>query len=180
VTDDAASGGEYHLVEAAEAHQFELARLMFEEYAAQLGIDLCFQGFASELDDLPRVYGPPLGALLLLMRGAAAVGCGAVREFSPGVCEMKRLYLRSEERGAGLGRQIAIRLLDRARTLGYREMVLDTLDDMAAARALYRSLGFHETLPYYRNPLPNVVYMRADLRRHSFSTTTRPWGLTNT
>jgi ribosomal protein S18 acetylase RimI-like enzyme len=163
VTDVAVSGGGHRLIEAVEAHHFESARLMFQEYAAQLGIDLCFQGFAAELEDLPGMYGPPRGALFLVMRGATAVGCGALREFAAGVCEMKRLYVRSTERGAHLGRQVATSLMDRARMLGYREMVLDTLADMAAARSLYRSLGFRETEPYYRNPLPGVVYMKADL-----------------
>jgi putative acetyltransferase len=157
-------GTAYRLVEAHDAHHFETARVLFQEYAAQLGIDLCFQGFASELIDLPRMYGPPSGSLLLVMRGSIAVGCGALREFSGQACEMKRLYVRSEERGAGLARQIAVRLLERARTLGYASMLLDTLTDMVAARALYRSLGFCETGPYYSNPLPNVVYMKIDLR----------------
>jgi len=164
VTGTSSSGDAYRLIEAVEARHFELAVQMFQEYAVQLGIDLGFQGFAAELDDLPGVYGPPTGALFLVMRGATAVGCGGLREFSAGVCEMKRLYVRASERGASLGRQIAVRLLDRARTLGYREMVLDTLTDMAAAQTLYRSLGFRETAPYYRNPLPNVVYMKAELR----------------
>jgi ribosomal protein S18 acetylase RimI-like enzyme len=106
------------------------------------------------------MYGAPGGALLILMRGHAAVGCGALREASPGICEMKRLYLREGERGGGQGRRIVLGLLDRARALGYREMVLDTLPDMAAALALYRAVGFRETAPYYDNPIPDTLYMR--------------------
>lgn len=156
-------GDAYRLLEAHDPRHFEVARGLFQEYAAQLAIDLCFQGFAAELDELPRMYGPPAGCLLLVMRGSEAVGCGALREFSKQACEMKRLYVRREQRGAGLARHVAVGLLQRARALGYASMLLDTLSDMAAARALYRSLGFCEIAPYYSNPLPNVVYMKIEL-----------------
>jgi len=151
------------LIDALEPAQFDAARHLFLDYAAQLGIDLQFQKFDLELGDLPRMYGPPTGALLLLLRGATAVGCGALRAASPGVCEMKRLYVRDGERGARQGHRIVVGLLERARALGYREMVLDTLPDMAAARAVYRSFGFRETAPYYRNPIPETIYMRLSL-----------------
>ena len=152
------------LLEAAAAAHFLAARALFEEYAAELNIDLCFQGFAVELDQLEQRYGPPGGGLLLARRGATAVGCGALRRLSADTCEMKRLYVRAEARGAALGRLIAERLVARARALGYASMVLDTFAGMIPARNLYQSLGFHETTAYYQNPSPDALYMELDLR----------------
>lgn len=154
----------YIVSEAAGAADFAAARTLFEEYAAQLKIDLCFQGFAAELDRLAQIYAPPTGCLLLARRGDVAVGCGAIRRLSVQSCEMKRLYVQPGDRGAKLGRVIAQRLLARARALGYTSVRLDTLAEMIPARALYRSLGFREIAAYYDNPLPQVVYMELDLR----------------
>jgi len=159
------SGSRYVLSEAEGSHQFETASLLFQEYAAQLGIDLCFQDFTAELQALPVMYGPPSGCLVLAMNGATPVGCGALRRLSGGVCEMKRLYIRRGARGAGLGRRLAERLVDEARILGYETMRLDTLSNMASARNLYRSLGFREIKPYYANPLPNTIYLELALTR---------------
>ncbi len=144
---------------ASSSADFATARRVFEEYAAQLGIDLCFQGFAAELEALPTIYGPPTGCLVLARRGDAAVACGGLRRLEDGVCEMKRLYVQPSARGAGLGRRLALALIAEARSLGYARMVLDTLPAMAGAQALYRSLGFRETAPYYRNPEPGAIYM---------------------
>jgi putative acetyltransferase len=154
----------YIVSEAAAAADFAAGRALFEEYAAQLKIDLCFQGFAAELDQLAQIYAPPTGSLLLARRGDRPVGCGAIRRLSGQSCEMKRLYIRPADRGAKLGRVIAQALLVRARALGYTSMRLDTLAEMIPARALYRSLGFREIAPYYDNPLPQVVYMELDLQ----------------
>jgi ribosomal protein S18 acetylase RimI-like enzyme len=109
------------------------------------------------------MYGPPSGRLVLVMNGTTPVGCGALRWLSAGVCEMKRLYIRSDARGASLGRRVAEHLVESARTLGYEKMRLDTLSDMAPAQSLYRSLGFREIAPYYSNPLSNSVYMELSL-----------------
>jgi putative acetyltransferase len=156
----------YIVSEAAAAADFAAGRALFEEYAAQLKIDLCFQGFAAELDQLAQIYAPPTGSLLLARRGDRPVGCGAIRRLSGQSCEMKRLYIRPADRGAKLGRVIAQALLVRARALGYTSMRLDTLAEMIPARALYRSLGFREIAPYYDNPLPQVIYMELDLQTH--------------
>jgi putative acetyltransferase len=152
------------LLEAADAADFVAARALFEEYAAELKIDLCFQGFAAELAQLEERYGPPSGCLLLARRGTTPVGCGALRRLSVDTCEMKRLYVRAEARGAAFGRLIAQSLVARARALGYTRMMLDTLAGMIPARNLYQSLGFHETAAYYRNPSPDALYMELDLR----------------
>jgi GNAT superfamily N-acetyltransferase len=151
------------IAQAADAADFAAGRILFEEYAAQLRIDLCFQGFAGELADLPAFYSPPSGCLLLAHSGGLPVGCGAIRRFSADACEMKRLYVRPSARGASLGRRLAEALAARARELGYARMLLDTLEEMTAARTLYRSLGFREIAPYHRNPSPGIVYMELGL-----------------
>ncbi|HLZ99412.1 MAG TPA: GNAT family N-acetyltransferase [Steroidobacteraceae bacterium] len=161
--DDKLRDAEYRLVEGSEPHHYEMAGVLFREYAGQLGVDLCFQNFDSELNQLPVMYGKPGGCLLLVMRGARPVGCGALRKLSARVCEMKRLYIRNEARRLNLGRRVAERLVERAAALGYEAIRLDTLDHMAAARNLYRSLGFREIAAYYDNPLANSVYMELPL-----------------
>jgi putative acetyltransferase len=130
-------------------------------------VDLCFQGFARELETMPALYGPPRGCLLLgRVPGAADpgfVGCVALRDRGGGVCEMKRLYVRPEHRSTGLGRTLAVEIIARARALGYDRMVLDTLERLERARALYQALGFRPITPYYANPLAGVVYLALDL-----------------
>ena len=145
----------------------DAAREIFREYAASLAIDLSFQGFDQELLDLPGEYAAPGGCLLLAIVEGVVAGCGAYRRLTdvdyPNACEMKRLYVRRAFRRFGLGRQVAQALIDDARQAGYSSMLLDTLDDMEAARELYASLGFVEVPPFYFNPLPGAHYLRVDL-----------------
>jgi ribosomal protein S18 acetylase RimI-like enzyme len=157
----------YRIAEAATAAQFDAARSLIEEYAAQIGtsmgVDLGFQNFSAELNQLPAMYGPPSGCLLLASRDDEWIGCCALRRFTDEIGEMKRLYVKPTARGADLGRRLTERLVATARALGYRRMVLDTLQGMVAAQTLYRSVGFRETEPYYFNPMAGVSYMELDL-----------------
>jgi putative acetyltransferase len=155
------------LVTPSSPAQLEDTRAIFREYAAQLGIDLCFQGFDAELANLPGEYAPPAGALLLATVDGAVAGCGALRPLPdvdyPNACEMKRLYVRPAFRRFGIGRLLAQALLDCGLQAGYSNLLLDTLDDMEAARGLYTSLGFEEIAPYYFNPIAGAHYLRARL-----------------
>ena len=143
------------------------ARAIFEEYAASLAIDLCFQGFETELANLHSEYASPRGALLLAWVDGVVAGCCALRPLDSSdhanAAEMKRLYVRSAFRGMGLGRQLTEAILDVARTEAYRCVLLDTLDDMESARSLYEDLGFVEIPPYYYNPIPGAHYLKVDV-----------------
>jgi GNAT superfamily N-acetyltransferase len=159
--------------EAKTAQDIAQARALFEEYAAWLAVDLCFQGFACELATLPGNYAPPLGCLLLAGPAESPLGCVALRPCAalPGaagsVGEVKRLYVRSDARGCGIGGSLVRTLIDRAWAIGYTTLVLDTLEQMGAARSLYASLGFREIPAYYANPLPGVRYMALDRPREA-------------
>jgi putative acetyltransferase len=151
----------------ATAADLDDVRTIFREYAQGLGVDLCFQSFDEELAGLPGDYAPPRGALLLARVDGELAGCCGLRPLDtadyPNAAEMKRLYVRKAFRGFGLGRQLAEAVLDAARQGGYACVLLDTLDDMEAARALYEDLGFEEIPPYYHNPIPGAHYLKADL-----------------
>ncbi len=155
-------GTEPRIVDAATPAAFDAARALFREYSERLGVSLCFQGFEQELQVVDTMYAPPKGALLLLARDAGFWGCVGVRPLG-GECEMKRLYVKPELRGLGCGRRLARAAIDRARTLGYRRLYLDTLPSMTEARALYADMGFEETAPYYMNPVEGVAYMVKEL-----------------
>jgi GNAT superfamily N-acetyltransferase len=143
--------------------EIEEVRLLFREYEAFLNVDLCFQNFEEELASLPGKYAAPTGALLIAIHKDKTVGCVGVRRLSDEECEMKRLYVRPEARGLGLGRKLAQKIIAMAHSLGYALMRLDTLDRLGEAMRLYESLGFRKTGPYYGNPLPGVVYWELKL-----------------
>jgi GNAT superfamily N-acetyltransferase len=150
---------------AASPADLDVARTLFREYAAGLGFPLDFQGFEDELAALPGEYAEPAGTIVLAFDAAGtAVGCVALRPLEdPGVCEMKRMYVRDSARGSGLGRRLGERILADARSRGYRAMRLDTIDTMTPAIELYRSLGFRPIPAYRFNPIPGAVYFEAEL-----------------
>ncbi len=155
------------LVVAEGPELLEEARLIFRDYEASLSVDLCFQNFDAELAALPGDYAPPAGQLLLALVDGVVAGCGALRPLPdcdyPNACEMKRLYVRPAFRGFGIGRLLVQALLDEAKRAAYSCVLLDTLDDMEAARELYTSVGFEEIPPYYFNPIAGAHYLKANL-----------------
>jgi GNAT superfamily N-acetyltransferase len=153
------------IAQAVTDRDYGEARALFEEYAHALQVDLCFQNFTAELATLPTMYGSPGGVLLLARDGSHAFGCVGVRQLRDDICEMKRLYVRPVLRGKHVGRRLATEAVRIARALGYSTMVLDTLASMGAARGLYLSMGFEPAEAYYTNPLPEVRYLKLDLRR---------------
>ena len=134
-------------------------RVLFREYEAFLNVDLCFQGFEEELRTLPGDYTTPTGRLLLATIQEHTAGCVALRTLEPGICEMKRLFVRPQYLRNGIGRRLAERIVEEAYQIGYSRMRLDSLRHLDAALTLYTSLGFQEIAPYYNNPLPDVVYL---------------------
>ena len=155
------------LITPRTSAQLDATRQIFAEYANQLGIDLCFQNFEAELASLPGAYGSPRGALLLALVDGEIAGCCAMHALDtvdyPNAAEMKRLYVRKAFRRFGLGRQLVEAMLDLARVVGYQSVLLDTLDDMESARALYADLGFSDIPPYYHNPIAGAHYLKVDL-----------------
>lgn len=152
------------LFPAQTLFQIAQARELFLEYAQSLGFSLCFQNFDQELANLPGDYAPPEGRLLLAEYESQLAGCVALHKLEPAICEMKRLYLRPQFRGHGLGRLLAERIIAGGRQIGYRHMRLDTVEPvMKDAVAVYRRLGFKEIAPYCANPIAGALYMELHL-----------------
>jgi GNAT superfamily N-acetyltransferase len=153
-----------NFIQVENPDQIQVARALFQEYAAWLELNLCFQNFDSELAGLPGDYQPPGGRLLLAFSDLQLAGCVALRDLRNEACEMKRLYLKPEFRGKGLGRVLAEKIIAEARIIGYKRMRLDTLPPkMNKAITLYRSLGFEEIPAYYSNPVPGATFMELKL-----------------
>lgn len=151
------------IVPAATAEQIEVARALFREYQAHLGVDLCFQSFEEELAALPGAYAPPQGRLLLALWENQPAGCIALRGLGDGICEMKRLFVRPAFHGKRIGWELAQSILREAREAGYRRIRLDTLPQMHKAQALYEALGFRDIAPYRVNPVAGTRYMELTL-----------------
>jgi len=154
----------FEFAQAQSRTQIDQARELFLEYEKALGVSLCFQGFDKELASLPGTYAPPSGRLLLASYQGQLAGCVALHQLEPGICEMKRLYLRPAFRGKGLGRIMIEVLVNEARAIGYRRLCLDTIEPlMRDAVALYRRMGFREIPPYCANPFEGALYMELNL-----------------
>jgi ribosomal protein S18 acetylase RimI-like enzyme len=148
------------MTQASSPTQIAQVRELFLEYAKSLGFSLCFQNFDRELAGLPGDYSPPDGRLLIAEYEGEVAGCVALHKLEPGICEMKRLYLRPAFRGKGLGRRLAETILNEARSIGYQRLRLDTVERvMRDAVGLYRALGFREIAPYRANPMEGTLYM---------------------
>jgi ribosomal protein S18 acetylase RimI-like enzyme len=154
----------FDFAQAASPAQIVQAHELFLEYAKSLGFSLCFQNFDKELASLPGYYAPPEGRLLLATCQDQLAGCVALHKLQPGVCEMKRLYVRPQFRGKRLGRALADQIIAEARQIGYHRMRLDTVEPvMKAAVAMYRQIGFQEIDPYCANPIAGALYMELRL-----------------
>jgi ribosomal protein S18 acetylase RimI-like enzyme len=152
------------ITQASTPEQFDQARELFLEYARSLGFSLCFQNFEQELKSLPGAYAAPSGRLLLAYDSDVAAGCVALRKLEDGICEMKRLYVRPNYRGKGIGKLLVDGVIAEARAIVYRQMRLDTIaSSMQSAIALYRQMGFREIPAYCPNPMPEALYMELAL-----------------
>ena len=150
---------------ATSMRELEQIRDLFFDYSNSLGFDLSFQNFQKELNELPGDYSPPSGRLLLGFHDSDPAGCVALRRISEEICEMKRLFVRPQCRGLGLGRALAMKVIEDACEIGYRRMRLDIVPTMQTAIALYFSLGFKEIEPYRYNPIKGAKFMELHLTK---------------
>lgn len=161
-TDERTSANLYISI-VTSAAELSIVKSLFEQYWSSFGFTPCFQGFASEVANLPGSYAPPAGRLALATVGGEAAGCVAMRGFDAYRCEAKRLFVKPEFRGRGIGRALVEWLMSEARAAGYSEMLGDTLPIMAEALAIYDRLGFERTAPYGERPTPGAIYLRLKL-----------------
>lgn len=158
------SASDFDIRQAESGSQIEAVRELFLEYAKSLSFNLCFQSFDQELAGLPGDYAPPDGRLLIATNEHGPAGCVALHKIDDEICEMKRLYVRPQFRGRGLGKILAHRIIAVAREIGYKKLRLDTVEsDMGTAIAMYRKLGFREIAPYRVNPIAGALYMELQL-----------------
>ncbi|MCB1868295.1 MAG: carbonate dehydratase [Gammaproteobacteria bacterium] len=155
------------ILDSSHTEELEQVRQFFRNYAAWLGVDLCFQNFDEEMASLPGAYSAPGGRLFLAELDGKPAGCVGIREFSNGVCEMKRLYVEPSMRTHGIGRKLALSAIGAAREIGYKRILLDTLPAMRIAVKLYRELGFQEAPAYYLTPLEGTIFLSLDLENWS-------------
>lgn len=148
----------------------EEIRALFQEYtdlllekepAFRQYLDL--QHYDEEVSHLEGKYGLPDGRLYLARWDGAAAGCGALRRLDGTRCELKRLYVRPAFRGRRIGEALLCRLLEDARSMGCRSVLLDTLPSLDSAIRLYRRFGFRDAPRYNDSPLASTVYMGLDL-----------------
>ena len=151
------------IINAQKEDHYQKARELFRQYANSLDFDLEFQGFSEELATLPGKYAIPEGCILLAEDSGQFVGCVALRPLEDNICEMKRLFVRSDYRGRGIGRMLACSVIDKAREIGYEKMRLDTIATMKEARTLYYSLEFRNIKAYRYNPIDDSSYMELEL-----------------
>ncbi len=151
-------------VREAKLSEMQVVRDLFLEYAKSLDFKLCFQGFDKELETLPGEYSAPRGTILLALKDTIPVGCVALRPLEDDISEMKRLYIKSHAQGMGIGRTLANELIQRARSLGYKKIRLDTVPSMRAAIEMYGSMGFYPIPAYRENPVVGTTYLEKDLK----------------
>lgn len=155
------------IIPAESEKDLEIVRKLFKEYAKSLGFDLSFQDFKKELTELPGDYTPPFGCILLAKDKEQIAGCLALRKMDENICEIKRLYVKPEFRGKGIGKKLSVAIIQKARETGYKSMRLDTVPSMKEAIALYQSLGFKEIKPYRYNPIEGTTFMELTLKWRS-------------
>lgn len=151
------------ILKIATKEDLEEIKNLFREYAKFLEISLDFQDFESELAKLPAKYAEPEGAIFLAKIDSQPAACVALWKLEEGICEMKRLYVKPEFQGLGLGKKMAQTIIEEAKGKGYKIMKLDTLRRLKSANYLYASLGFRETKPYNYNPESDVAYFEKEL-----------------
>jgi len=152
------------IIRAESKREITIVEELFEEYAASLDFNLCFQNFDRELAELPGEYASPSGVMLLAKVDGTVAGCVALRSIGEEICEMKRLYVKPQYRGSGIGRKLAEAVIRHAVEIGYKTMRLDTIPSMIEATSLYRSLGFQSIEPYRPNPIEGAIYLELKLK----------------
>ena len=154
------------IIQAETLKQIEQARALFREYEKRLDLNLCFQRFDEEVDNLPGRYAPPNGRLFLAFADGKLAGCIALRKLEEKICEMKRLFVREDFRGLGIGRFLVEKIIKEAGAIGYEKMRLDTYPPkMSKAVELYNSYGFYEIKPYYFNPYGETSFMELEIKK---------------